>query len=138
MTHIILEFKRHYRYKPDFFHIPGTAKNMVDECSRLWDMSNSQLLSYFNFHYPQTRLWTMRHLRPEINSTLTCSLLRQRSRPELYLPAMQKRKKPATGGTHFAPKPMQTPTCRKWPTLSLFSKHSVCDGGMDPSHPAVN
>jgi hypothetical protein len=129
--------RRHYRYKPEFHHIPGTANAMADDCSRLWNLNDADLLSYFNFNYPQKQSWRMHHLRPAMNSALTSSLLRQRSEPASYLPEMPKPAKHGNSGRRFAPTSMQTPTSRRWPTLSLSSKPLACGGGMGALLPAA-
>ena len=38
-------------------YIPGTANTMADDYSRLWHLTDSQLLRYFNRQYPQRELW---------------------------------------------------------------------------------
>jgi hypothetical protein len=130
--------QRHYRYKPELHHIPGIANTMADDCSRLWHLTDSQLLHYFNIKYPQPKLWTMLHLRPEMHSVLISCLLKQRSPPESYLHAIKKPNEHGTSGVRFAPPSMQTPMFRRWPILSHSSKPSAFDGAMAASHPAKN
>jgi hypothetical protein len=43
--------QRHHSYIPLFGYIPGV---MSDDCSQRWDLSDSQLLAYFNIIYPQS------------------------------------------------------------------------------------
>ena len=45
--------KKHFRYQNDLQYLPGPINVMVDNCSRLWKLTNSQLLSYFNSTYLQ-------------------------------------------------------------------------------------
>jgi hypothetical protein len=40
--------QRHYRYVPTYDYIPGPANAMADDCSRLWNLTDSQLLVHFN------------------------------------------------------------------------------------------
>ena len=129
--------QRHFRYKPEFHHIAGDANVMADDCSRLWHLSDSELLTYFNSHYPQTQSWKMLHLRPEMNSALISCLHRKRSLPELYLPEIAKDRELGTSGVRFAPPSMSTQIFRRWPTLSLSSKPSAFDGEMADSRPAA-
>ena len=129
--------QRHFRYKPEFHHIAGDANVMADDCSRLWHLSDSELLTYFNSHYPQTQSWQMLHLRPEMNSALISCLHRKRSLPELYLPEIAKDRELGTSGVRFAPPSMSTQIFRRWPTLSLSSKPSAFDGEMAESRPAA-
>jgi hypothetical protein len=79
--------QRHHRYHPTFSHIPGTANVMADDCSRLWRLTNSQLLAYFNSTYPQKQPWRMWTPSPKMLSAVTSALQRQRSMPESFLTA---------------------------------------------------
>ena len=49
---------------------------MADDCSRLWHLSDDELVSYFDAHYPQPRPWRLCHLNPgtasAIHSALRC------------------------------------------------------------------
>jgi hypothetical protein len=38
-------------------YIPGDANRLADECSRLWRLTDSELLARFNSLYPQTHSW---------------------------------------------------------------------------------
>ena len=64
--------QRHYRYlaKPDF--IKGDVNNMADDCSRLWKLTDSQLLAYFNHTYPQSR--TLEACTPETRNAFRADL----------------------------------------------------------------
>ena len=66
--------QRHFRYLALFDHINGPANAMADDCSRLWHLTDSQLLSYFEQTYPQAKPWQLVHLRPEMLSALTSAL----------------------------------------------------------------
>jgi len=129
--------QRHYRYKPELHHIPGKINTMADDCSRLWHLTDSQLIAYFNVKYPQPKSWKMLHLRSEMHSALISCLLKKRSPPESYLHEIVEPKQRGTSGVRFAPQSMQTPIFRKWPILSHSSKHSDFDGEMAESRPAA-
>jgi len=129
--------QRHYRYKPELHHIPGKINTMADDCSRLWHLTDSQLIAYFNVKYPQPKSWKMLHLRSEMHSALISCLLKKRSPPESYLHEIVEPKKHGTSGVRFAPQSMQTPMFRQWPILSHSSKHSDFDGEMAESRPAA-
>lgn len=73
--------RRAYRYTVAIEHLSGHLNRMADDCSRLWNLTDSQLLEYFNSHYPQDRPWRMCHLRPEMRSALTSALRSKRSSP---------------------------------------------------------
>ena len=70
--------QRHYRYVSKPGYIPGPANVMADDCSRLWDLSDSRLLAYFNSVYAQPQPWQLVTLRPEMLSSLTSALQMQR------------------------------------------------------------
>jgi len=129
--------QRHHRYKPETFHIPGTANKMADDCSRKWDLTDDQLLTYFDLTYPQSTSWRMLHLRPEMSSALISALLKRRSDPASYLHAMPKQNEPGSSGVRFVNPSMLTPTFRQWPIQSLYSRPSVSDGETDAFHPAA-
>lgn len=69
--------QRAYRYVPLRDYIPGPDNAMADDLSRRWDLSDTQLLLYFNTHYPQDVPWCMRSLRPSMNSNLILALSRR-------------------------------------------------------------
>ena len=45
--------QRHHRYQSVLHYISGPQNSMADDCIRLWHLTDSELLSYFNFTYPQ-------------------------------------------------------------------------------------
>ena len=121
--------RRHYRYRSEVQHLKGDLNRMADDCSRLWNLDDHQLTTYFNSYYPQETSWHMHHLRPEMRSALISSLRRRRSPPESYLPEIGRQPKLGRSGVRFAPPSMQTLTFQKWPTLSHFSKPLASGGG---------
>ena len=130
--------QRHFRYKPDVHYISGPANAMADDCSRKWNFTDAQLLTYFNLRYPQTVSWQLRHLRPAMNSALISALLRKRSEPESYLPEIEKQRRHGTPGVRFVNPLMRTQTFPRWPTLSYSSRPLALDGEMAGSHPAAS
>jgi hypothetical protein len=54
--------QRHFRYLALLNYIQGSANAMADDCSRLWHLTDSHLLAYFNLHYPQPNTWKLCHL----------------------------------------------------------------------------
>jgi hypothetical protein len=45
--------QRHHRYLIEVSHIPSVLNTMADDASRLWHLSDSAFLSYFDHTYPQ-------------------------------------------------------------------------------------
>ena len=71
--------QRVFRYQQRTFYLPGDANGMADDCSRLWHLSDDELVSYFDAHYPQPQPWRLCHLNPTtasaIHSALRCERL---------------------------------------------------------------
>jgi hypothetical protein len=74
--------QRHYRYHARHDYLPGDLNKMADICSRAWHLSDAQLLTYFNSHFPQSTSWQLCQLRPSMSSGLTSALFTKRSEPE--------------------------------------------------------
>ena len=68
--------QRVFRYQQRTFYLPGDANGMADDCSRLWHLSDEELVSYFDAHYPQPQPWRLCHLNSAtasaIHSALRC------------------------------------------------------------------
>jgi hypothetical protein len=62
LLHISSQHQCHHCYLalPDY--MPGGLNTMANDTSQLWHLCDSQLLSYFNSHYPQTKPWQLCHL----------------------------------------------------------------------------
>ena len=57
--------------------MPGPSNPMADDASRLFHMSDSQFLSYFNNTYPQPVPFKLVHLPPRVLSLTTSALFRK-------------------------------------------------------------
>ena len=88
----------HYCYHSRTVHIAGTANVMADDCSRLWHLSDEQLLTHFNLHYLQSLPWQQYTLWPEMNSTLLSTLQRKRQPLESFLLQLPKLKHGGSSG----------------------------------------
>jgi hypothetical protein len=66
--------QREYRYVATHNHIAGKANVMADDASRLWDLTDSALLSHFESTYPQASPWRMLTLKPSTALILTGAL----------------------------------------------------------------
>ena len=58
-------------------NIARTVNVMVDNSSWLWHLTDEQLLTHFNLHYPQNLLWKQCTLWPEMNFALHSALQRK-------------------------------------------------------------
>ena len=130
--------QRHFRYlaKPDY--IPGPLNLMADDLSRLWELSDSQLLSYFNLRYPQDQPWTAATLRPAMLSSLTSALQKQRVKPASLLNEPPKKMVIGESGSAFAKPLVLAPTSKTSPSSFLFSKFLRSDSAKAPSRPPGN
>ncbi len=131
--------QRHFRYVSKACYITGPANTMADDCSRLWQLSDSQLLAHFNLTYPQPQSWQLVQLRPVMLSSLISAL--QKQRPDLdCLLNEPPTKMPIgpSGKSLLAPSKALTPTSTLSPRTStfLFSKFSRRDFGEAHSLPA--
>jgi hypothetical protein len=106
-------------------HWGGEANAMSENCSRLWHLSDSQLLAHFACHYPQSRPWMLYHLRKPMCCALISALSTNASGPELRNNAPMQWKSIGRPGTHSAWPTMSTPTFTPGKTQSLCSKSSA-------------
>jgi hypothetical protein len=77
--------QRHYRYQSSHDHIAGTANTMADDCSRLWFLTDAQLLAHFEQEYRQPLPWTIATPRSAMLSAVTSALHRKRVEPHSFL-----------------------------------------------------
>jgi hypothetical protein len=75
--------QRQHRYGPTYDYLPRPVNIMSDDCSRSWDLSDSQLLHHFNSSFPQTRPWRLCPLSRRMHSALISALLMKGSGQEL-------------------------------------------------------
>jgi hypothetical protein len=119
--------QRHFRYLSKSGYIAGDANVMADDCSRLWHLTDSQFVAYFNSRYPQKKPWRLVHLRPEMRSSLISALQRKRPSPQSFLNAPQRKTVTGASGKSSLPLSMEStpisPVSRKAPSF-LFSKYS--------------
>ena len=130
--------QRLYRYVPLRDYIPGFLNEMADILSRRWDLSDDQLLAYFNTHFPQKRPWRLCPLRPEMNSWLTSALSRRRSVPELFQPTPSKRMDIGTFGWSTAEPINSTLSFTGLKIKSRSSKSSAVDSASAKLLPAAS
>ena len=133
--------QRHYRYNSFSGYIPGQANGMADDPSRLWHLSDSQLLAYFNRVYPQERPWRLVHPRPEMISSILSALHKQRPDLESLLKEPPTKMACGTSGKRSLPLsmdsiPISTPS--RHTSTYLFSKFLPKKYDTASLQPAVN
>jgi hypothetical protein len=130
--------QRHYRYLPRLAHIKGEHNVMADDCSRLWHLSDDQLLTHFALHYPQSEPWQLCQLRPSLHSSLISALHKQRPAPASLLSTVIGAIKPGTFGLPSAAPFVKTLPFATSPTPSISSKSLLPECGTVASPPVVN
>lgn len=130
--------QRHYRYlsKPDY--IPGIYNRMADDLSRLWHLTDSQLLTYFNAKYPQAQPWRIVHLRSEMHSSLISALQTKRVDPQLFLKQPPPKMVIGRNGQNTARPLALIPTSKPSQTSYLFSKFLASDSEVETSPQVAN
>ena len=128
--------QRFHRYlsKPDY--ISGPANAMADDCSRRFDLSDTELLSHFNSNYPQNKSWRIVRLNDAMNSSLCSALLRKRTDPALYLNAPKRKTATGAAGKISAPISASTSTSSMSSSRFLFSRFSAPPSAKEPTEPA--
>jgi hypothetical protein len=114
--------QRFHRYYSSSFFIPGTLNAMADDCSRLWHLSDAELLSHFDSHYPQTACWRLAIPRPAMLSSTTCALRKQRPAPASFLHEPSPTTVPGSSGPLFATVSSSTRGSPILPTQSFSYK----------------
>ena len=77
LCHLSSLHHHHHHYHHEVSHITGEASTMADILSRCHDLSDAQLLTLFNTHFPQAKPWCMYHL-PTVTLLALISSLQQR------------------------------------------------------------
>ena len=77
--------QRHHRYLNLKDYLEGKRNTMSDDASRLNQLDDAALLTYFNSHYPQAEPWALWTPTQQFLSAVTMALRRQTSPPESFL-----------------------------------------------------
>jgi hypothetical protein len=70
--------RRHHRYYHEVSHIKGSVNAMADFLSRRFGLTEPELLTYFDTHFPQDLPWRLCRLPPATHSALISALRRLR------------------------------------------------------------
>jgi hypothetical protein len=128
----------HHRYLPQQDFIPGKVNLMADLTTRSWEISDSALLSNFNLRFPRTQPWTICTLRKEIDSALTSTLLKIRTKSESLLNNPKHKTSIGSDGMHSASKMELTLSCAPGPIRSPSSKSLGSNTAMKELLPATS
>ena len=117
--------QRFHRYVPREDHISGVDNLPGDAASRLFHLSNQQLLSHFSTHFPQAQSWKLWTPPKPFLSAVTSALLNNKFNKESLL----KEPKPTTTCGTIGPPTVQswawTPFSQISKTKSLSSKSTL-------------
>ena len=132
--------QRHYRYLSKADYIPGPVNAMADDCSRLWHLTDTELLQHFNSNYPQAQPWQLVPLRPEMLSSLISALQKERQEPRSYLRGLVNKTSTGKYGKNSLPTTTSIATSENKPKQSsfLFSRYLGPVSDEVTSPPAVN
>jgi hypothetical protein len=117
--------QRSHRYRQKVAYLPGPLNVMADDLSRRWDLSDSQLLTYFDSTYPQALPWKLCHLRPEMNLATMLALSKKRCDPVSLTAGTQQQVPTGTSGSISVNNTHWHPTLPKDPMQSAGSKFSL-------------
>lgn len=116
--------QRHHRYLPRLAHIAGRTNSMADDCSRLWHLSDHDLLTHFNSTYPQNKPWRLCPL-PSASLSSTISALQSKRPDPAFLRATSIPMTPVgTFGSVSATPSRMTPISNPSKTLSSSYRSS--------------
>jgi hypothetical protein len=126
--------QRYHRYHSSSFFIPGKLNAMADDCSRLWQYTDPQLLAHFNSHYPQAASWRIVHPRQEMLSSVISALHKKRPEPASFLQEPAQTTTPGRSGQSFAKTLPSTPglVTTSTPSYSYKSLPNATEQGRLP------
>jgi hypothetical protein len=130
--------QRFHRYIPLHSYLPGQLNAMADEASRLWNLSDNELLTHFNAVYPQDRSWQLYQPRPEILSAVICALHRKRSQPASFLDVPKLPTTIGSNGRNFANRSTWIRSSKAFRTRLPSSKCTSNATELAPLRPVAN
>ena len=116
--------QRFHRYVPRHDYEPGKVNAIADDASRLFHLSNSEFLSYFNTTYPQPQPFRLWQPTPKMTSCVISALRKQTSRPESLLAVPPPPKPIGPNGSSLQMNWAWMPFSKASKTKSQFSKYS--------------
>jgi hypothetical protein len=130
--------QRHHRYIPLHDFISGVDNVLADQCSRLFHLTDQQLLSHFDLAFPQTMPWQQFQLRGATLSALISALSRKRPDLASLLNAPKQRRRIGPVGKSSAWNTTSNPSSATVTTPSPSYKSSRSATAMDATPQKVN
>ena len=127
--------QRYHRYLSTVFYLPGVVNIMSDDASRLFELSDPDILTHFNTQYPQTNSWRIAHPTSEMLSSVTSALRRKRVDPASFLRAPIPTTKLGSSGPSSVATSTLTPGSLMWGTRYCSYKSLGSGTVPDTSHP---
>ena len=129
--------QRAHRYVAVHDHIAGRANVMADNASRLWNLSDTALLTHFNTSYPQASPWQLYQLPHSTSLALIGALCKQQQPTGCPLSgSMPLPQRGPYGSISVPPCPSTLTRCPRTLSPSCKSSRSVCE--VAPLPPAVD
>jgi hypothetical protein len=130
--------QRKLGHVPKYEYLEGVRNVMADDASRLWKLSDDEILTYFNARYPQTKSWQLHHLPPPVHSELISLLCRRKLQPGSLTNEPKPNEIIGKSGSTFVRTCASTQVSSTSATQSQSCKYS-CDGsGTDALRPVVS
>ena len=130
--------RKHFKTNNQISYITGDDNRMADDASRLWQLSDDELLTYFNLTYPQTKSWTLCHPDKEMSSALISTLSNRTSEMESVRRVFKQGKQRGDSGATSHSRTTSTRDSVGSKTQSHGSTPLASDGETVESHPVGN
>jgi hypothetical protein len=127
--------QRNQRCHHTIEHISGDDNRMADDASRLWELSDAELLTYFNSTYPQTQSWQLCQPNKHMSSVLISTLSRGTSHVESVRRELSQPRVPGPSGLPSAGLSISTRDSATSPTRCLSSSSLPAATATVASHP---
>jgi hypothetical protein len=130
--------QRHHRYLSLHDFITGVANILSDQCSRIFHLTDSQLIAHFNSSFPHTMYWQMCPVQNETLSALISALLARKTDLVLLLNDPKQRMRIGSAGKNSVSCTQSTRSCETVTTQSPSSKSLPNGTATDARRPCIN
>lgn len=134
LLRLVAGLRRKQRAHHRIGHLAGELNGMGDDASRLWDLSDAELLTHYSLKYPQITSWELYLVPDELNCLMTSVLLDTTSSMESALHELQRHEPLGPLGATTAEPSMSHRNSQKSmiPCSSSFSTESSTGKGKLP------
>jgi len=135
LLHLHTLHQHHHQYSTNYDYISGPANDMVDNCSCIWHLSETALLTHFNTCYLQASGWRLCPLPRAMTSVLISTQQWQQCMLELYLPGPLPQTATGLSGQLSVHAYSWTPTSLTPPSIQCTSSMSLPSATIWETHP---